>query len=525
MTTSAQKHVNPVLLWFVFMVLCPGKNLAAASEQNVIHANIANVAPSSQAKAQLHVPWRLLSERLTSIVNQRASDGSGTLTPIENRLISIPYDGEAINWNLKSGSIVSSVVVDQSQVNPEAAAISVVNGKIKIVLDELSVDQVIEKEVSGVKVRLHLNAVCGPIQMDQVATAAQAVFTLNWASGSPVTTLAKLDLSWAPGSWTFNNFTCTGPSGFDSLVRDGLAQFLREPSTLKPYVESYLSQNLQSSVDAVLAKLRTPFVAPIVAGAPTDFMTVDVGTLAPSTTGVVADLTLHTDAKVTPLPALPLPSSSVLTTLSKTEPALVGDKSVIEFLIASRLVTKPNYFRVDLQSIAAFHKLMHNRIAQLFVWQDLWHFSSHAPFYLNVTNPMKLSLTRKVGATLSSTIALSSLIQAYRDSAWWSYVVTKGTAHATVALSVKSGVLSYATTIDSLKIRSQYGAAYRKKYNKGTSSLPDGSVSKAIEGPQKDLSGTMKWPDIDLVQAGQYRASSFQWADKNTFSLGFSALN
>ncbi len=518
MKTSALKHVNPLLFSIVFMVLCPGKNLASAAEQIVISAN---AAPLSQAKAQLHVPWKLLSERLASIINRSDSGGLVTMTPIENRLISVPYDGESINWNLKSGSVTSSVVVDQSQVNPETAAISVVNGKVKIVLNELSVDQVIERDVSGVKVRLHLSAVCGPIQMDQAAAAAKAVYNLNWASGSPATTLAKLDLGWAPGSWTFNNFTCTGPSGLDALIRDGLAQFLREPSSLKPYVETYLSQNLQASIDALLAKLRTPFAA----GKATEVMAVSVGILAPATTGVLVDLTLRTDAKVAPLPALPVPSSSVLSTLSASEPALVGDKSMIEFLVAIGLAAKPNYFRIDLQAVESFHKLMHNRLEQLFVWQDLWHFSSDAGFYLNLKNPMKLALTHGAGPTLTSAIPLLSIIQAYRDSTWWSYVVTKGEATAAVELSVKSGVLSFATTIESLEIKSQYGSAYRKTYNKGPSGLPDRIVSKAIAGPQKDLSGTMKWPDIDLIQAGQYRASSFNWANKNTFTLGFSAVS
>lgn len=528
MTTSALKHVNPLLFWFVFMVLCPGKNQAIAATQNEQIVIVAKPEPSSapltQAKAQLHVPWKLLSERLTAIVNQRASNGSATMTPIENRLISVPYDGESINWNLKSGSIVSAVTVDKSQVNPEAAAISVVNGKIRIILNELSVDQVLEREVSGVKVRLHLNAVCGPIQMDQVAAAAQSVFTLNWTGGSPIATLAKLDLSWAAGSWSFNEFACTGPSGLDTLIRDGLSQFLREPASLKPYVEKYLSQNLQSSIDTVLAKLRTPFKV----GSTPEIMTVNVGILVPSITGVVSDLTIRTDAKAAPLPPLPVPSSSVLSTLSTSEPALIGDKSVLEFIVASRLSAKPPYFRIDLQTIPAFHQLMRSRFEQLFVWQDLWHYSSDAPFYLNVANPRKLSLMHGAGtnlsSNLSSTIPLSAIIQSYRDSNWWSLAVSKGTAAASVNLNVKDGVLSYATTIDSLKIKSTYGAAYRKRYSKGTSSLPDGTVSKAITGPQKDMSGSMKWPDIDLEQAGQYRATSFTWADKNTFSLSFSAL-
>jgi len=203
---------------------------------------------------------------------------------------------------------------------------------------------------------------------------------------------------------------------------------------------------------------------------------------------------------------------------------LIGDLDVIEFIVGVRLAAKDKFFRINLQSVPAFHKLMKSRIEQLFVWQDLWHYSTNSPFYLNLTNPRSLDLKRSGASSLTSTIPLTSVIQSYRDSQWWSYVVTKGTAATSVAISLSKGVLSYTTTINSLKISSAYGDEYAKRYNKKSAKLPDNIVSKAIVGPQKDLSGSMKWPNINLDQAGQYRATSFKWLNSTTFLLNFSAL-
>ncbi len=496
-------HVNSVLFLVLFMVLCPGKNEA--------------LAQSEQVKAQLHVPWNLLSERLRAIANLHSSDGSETSTPIGSRLIPVSFQGETINWNLTSGTVQAAADVDQAVIAASSANVSIKSAEIRIVLEQLTVDQVIVRDIGGVQVRVHLNAACGPITLHQPKATALGVFEINWAGGSPSASLATLDLGWAPGSWTFNDFTCTGPSGLDALVHDGIASYLRDPSDFKPYVKMYIADHLAVEIDSVLAKIRAPFAA----AAGSEAISINVGVLAPVATGVVGDLTLKTDSKSISLPPAPLPPISVLSSLSKTEPALIGDMSVIEFIVGAKLRAQPAYYRFNLQTVDAFHSLMSNRLAQIFVWADLLNYSSDAPFYLALFNPRQLSLTHSGGSALSSTIPVRSVIQSYRDSQWWSWVNTKGTSDLSVALSVNSGRLSYGTTVNSLVIKSQYGAAYTKRYNKESRNLPDDLVAKALTGARPELSGSMQFPDIDLDLAGKYRADSLSWANNSTFSLNF----
>lgn len=505
MKTSSQKTVNTLLALFVFMVLLPGQNTAHALE----------TAPRTQAKAQLHIPWNLLSERLRAAINRQASDASKSAEPIGNHLISVPYQTEQLNWNLASGSVSAQVTVDAAQVAPASATVSLSKSSIHVVLDQISLDQVIDRTVDGVTVHLHLIASCGPIVLDQTNASAASTFTLDWSSGAPVAKLSSLDLSWAPNSWSFNAFTCTGPSGVDQQVRDGLSTFLRDPAALKPYVQSYVSANLQSSIDEAISQLRTPFTA--------SNLTLQVGTLSPASTGVLADLTLSSSVKASPLPALPVPSHAVLSLLATDEPVLIGGVDVIEFLVDSKLAAQDKYFKVDLQKVDGFHKLMHSRIEQLFVWGDLWNYPEDNPFYLNVANPRAVALTRQ-GSALATDLSLSALIQSYRDKQWWTYVTSKGQAAASVALKVSNGTLAYSTTINSISLHSGYGSAYSARYHKGKSTLPDSVVSKAITGPQTALSGSMQWPDVQLGEAGSYRASSFKWVDASTFSLGFTSL-
>lgn len=508
MKSNNRHHVNSVLFLILFMVLCPGNSEA--------------LSQSEQVKAQLHIPWNLLSERLRTLANLHGSDGSVTTTPIGNRLISVPYEGESIDWNLSGGSVQALVNVDRAEVTANSANVSIKSAQIKIILDQISVDQVIERNVGGVIVRVHLTASCGPIAMVQPAASAQAAFALDWTGGSPTARLSTLDLGWAPQSWTLSDFTCTGPSGLDTLVHDGIASYLRDPADFKAYVSDYIAANLKAEIEAVLARIRTPFNV----GTGSEAVTVEVGQLAPSTTGVIADLTLKTDSKAVSLPPAALPSASVLTSLSKSQPALVGDIAVIEFLVANKLRSQPSWLRLNLQNVPAFHSLMQSRFKQFFAWADLMNYPKNAPFYLDLANPRSLKLTRgtKTSSPLASTIPIRSVIQSYRDNEWWQWVQTTGNAAVSVALTVKSGTLSYATSVDKLTIKSLYGAAYKKRFNKSSTNLPDGIVASAMQGPQSSLSGSMKWPDVDLDSAGLYRASSLTWVNRTTFSLNFSAL-
>ena len=523
MKTKIENLVNPHLLLVsflgVFMVLCPGKNQAYAQASRETREQ--TFASSSQVKSQLHIPWNLLSERLRAVANAKASDGSVQDFPIENRLILVPYEGEAINWTLRSGHVTPKVSISTATINANAARITIPASDIQIVLDQIEVDQVIEREIGGVVVRVHLQANCGPIQIRQPAALADSTFNLSWANGSPVATLGSLNLSWAPNTWTFSPFECRGPSGLDTLIRDGVAKFLSEPSSLKPYVESAISENLKSSVDSVLAKLREPLTA----GSAKEPVVMRVGSLAPVATGIIADLTVGTDAKSAPLPAAPLPSATVLNTLSTSDPSLVGDLSLIQFVVDTKLKSAPAYYRFDLQTVDSFHSLMHSRIKQLFVWKQLWKFPEDNPFPFTIFKPKALKLSRGSGSTLTSTVPVQSLIQAYRDKAWYSFVEASGSADTNVTLSVSGGAMKYSTSIQSLKLKAQYSAAYSKRFDVDQDKkLPVSIVEKAMTGARPELSGSVVFPIVDLESGGRYRASSLTWLSKSTFALRFTQL-
>ena len=524
MISNTHSPVNTLLRLAATLALCTGlsyPHILRAETDSISQTSTQLESKSSSsstsnsiAKAQLHVPWKLLSERLKQVVNEQAP---GTAQTIEAQTLT----AEGINWQLNSGSALATLFVDTSNVDATGVQVGVGRAKLQITLNQIAVDQVIERLVGGVRVRVHLNAVCGPIQIQQETAKANAAFSLDWTSGSPVATLAKLDLGWEPNSWTFNEFECTGPSGLDTELREGIGNYLRDPAVFKPYLETYISENLKTQVDAALVQLRSPLKA----GTGSESVALIVGDLTSVSTGIIADITLTRASKRAPeaSPAKTVPSEKSLASLSTSSPSLIGDIDLIEFLIQQKLRSQGDYYRINLQDIAGFHKLMHSRISQLFVWADLLKYPENNPFYLNLANPKSLSLKKGSGSTLTSSVPIYALSQSYREKKWWSWVITKGTAKTSVALSLSRGRLKYETEIESANLKSAYGAAYAKEFDKDSGNkIPDKIFSEAIAGPQSALSGSYEFPLVDLGAVGEYRAESLSWLDSKNFRLTFS---
>lgn len=518
MISNGNKTVNTLLRFSAVMAFCTGFTYSSLlrAETDSISEKLLTSSTISHSKAQLHVPWNLLSERLKTLVNQETT---GVAQPIEGQTLV----AEGINWQLSSGSAKASLALDTAAISESNVALSIRKAVLQIDLDQITVDQMVERVIGGVRVRVRLNAVCGPIQIQQANATANAALSLDWTTGSPVAALNFLDLGWEPNSWTFNEFDCTGPSGLDTELREGIGNYLRDPATFKPYVERYISENLKTQVDSVLVQLRNP----IKAGTGSDAVDLLVGALAPVSTGVIADITLTRAGKTLPEPAptKSLPNEKSLSRLSLTAPSLIADLDFIEFVVQQKLRSQSDYYRVDLQSIDGFRKLMKNRIAQLFKWAELMNYPSDNPFFLNFAIPKSLSLKRGEGSSLTSSVPVYAVSQSYRDKKWWTWIETKGSAKTSVALSLSKGRLTYSTTIQSASIKSTYAKAYAKKFDKDSGNqIPDDIIAEAIAGPQSALSGRFELPDVNLGAVGDYRASKLQWLDSRSFSLAFDRL-
>ncbi|MES2856171.1 MAG: hypothetical protein V4692_09920 [Bdellovibrionota bacterium] len=498
METSAHMKFKSVLLASLFMVLCLGE--------------IANANENTTTNVQLHVPWNLLSERLRSI-------GQSNTSTIEKVLESEQLQVEGLDWNLTQIRFLSKLSIDNALVNETGASVQLSKTELSINVNQISVDQVIEREVGGINVRIHVKASCGPLAIKQSGASARGNFTFDWTHTDPEVGVADLDLQWLPGSWTFEPFKCEGPEGVDKLLHTEISKRLNDPDVFKPYLVSFLSSYLKSQTIGVLKKIRSPLL--VKAGK--NNLEVSVGALRPLESGVLAGISIGSNNSLSPIDQNSQPSAQIMASLPPDRPALIGDMKTLEYMISHELSNQPDSLSVDLQTVSAFKKLMKSRFLQFFVWRDLWNFPKTNPFFLRIQNPDSLAL-KKTATGVSTTLNLNAVLQAYRDSKWWSYVTALLPATASIEFSLKNGTLSYATTIDSLSGSIVYGTDYRKAF-KTSGNPPASTVRKAMLGKQAGLSGSMTWPTIDLGVAGKFVAAELKWIDSKNFFISLDKSN
>jgi hypothetical protein len=499
MKTFVNIKLKSVLLLALFMVLCLGKTVSAAE--------------NSSTKVQLHVPWNLLSERLRTI-------GESNNSVVKKDLESAQLVVEGFNLDLSKIAFAAKLSVNRTLINETGASIGVSNSLLDINVERLSIDQVIQKEINGIVVRVHLKANCGPIVLHQNGANAAADLRFDWSGDDPSAEIASLDLNWAPGSWTLEDFSCTGPNGLDSVLHDEIVKRFNDAKAFKPYLVSFLSAFMKAQTVGVMQKLRSPLT--VKAGS--SMLRLLVGKLVPTSSGVVANISVSKASDAVPAVDATLPTDSTLSHLPKDRPAIVGDLSALQFMMHTELSNRPDYLTVDLQQVSAFAKLMKSRFLQFFVWRDLWKYPKTNPFYLRIKTPSSLTLEKSSDGSLKTSLSLYSVIQSYRDSKWWSYVIASANADASVALSVANGVMTYSTTLEPMNLKMDYGPEYKTEY-KPSGSPPGSLIKKALQGQQPALSGSMKWPSIDFGVAGKFEAASFVWIDENAFYLTLEKKN
>ncbi|HVK61243.1 MAG TPA: hypothetical protein VM432_06815 [Bdellovibrionales bacterium] len=486
MKTSPRIKLKSVLIWTLFMVLCLGQTVSARE--------------NSATSLQMHIPWNLLSERLRTIAE---SNNSSIQKTIESEQLEVA----GLHLHLSRILFVAKPSIDQAIVNETGASINLSSSTLAVGIEKVSVDQIIEREINGAVIRVHLKASCGPIQLHQSKIGLSSIVAFDWTAETPKTSISKLDLDWSTGSWTLAPFSCEGPSGIDTILQDEIRKQFDKPEVFKPYFTAFLSSYLKNQAASLFNRLKTPLTLQL--GKST--IEVSIGRLNPQPTGITLSLELDSQSSA--------PGSDVLlnaSTLPNDKPVLIGDISVLEFFIQKELEQQPTYFSLELHKIDAFASLMKSRFLQFFVWQDLWNYPKNYPFYLRLFNPLKLKLSKSGANRFSTSLPLNAVLQSYRDGQWWNYVTAQGSTQASVAFDLKNGALEYSTSFDKTEASIDYGAEYRSRFKK--SGKPPGStVLKALNGNQMALSGKVVWPEIDLGYGGKYRVEAMTWIDGRVF--------
>lgn len=470
-------------------------------------------APAArESAATLHLPWPLFESELQAVVTQENA-------PWRSALPDTTVEVGGLNWSLSGVRVDAQVAAERPLFDGSRLFVRASKLSMRLGVDRLSISQVVEREIGGVIVRVHINASCGPIRLVQEQAQTEAGFALDWSTGEPVARLGTFGLAWTPGTWSVSEFSCEGPQGFGDMLRDEIIKRTKEPAELKPLISDWIAREVQSRLQTALGHVKQPLTIATGEGR----VPMKVGRMQPASTGLLIDVVFGDAPEGAAPVTAPVPADESLAKLPKDAPIFLGKMDVLEHLIGAEMGARDPVTTVDLRTFSSFKTLLGSRFLQFFLWQDLFNYSSSSPFYLRLKTPTELAFSLGRDGTLTTNVPLQAVVQSYRDDQWWDYVAIRGQAKASVKVSLDNGRMTASTSLSDPRVDIGYADAYVKRYRPG-GWLPTSSISSAIEGPQSMLSGSWPWPDVDLGVAGKYRAQRLQWLDTKTFAITWGKL-
>lgn len=472
-------------------------------------AIFSQTALAAQSKAQLYMPWPMLNTKLNTVL-------SGSNSSFSTKVPSSTLDAGGFLWSITNITYEAATNAPTSHTNGSVIAFEANNSSLKVTIQKIAVDQIIEKEINGAIVRIHLVADCGPLTFTQPKASVSSLFDISWSSGSPVASLKNSALSWVQNSWVINDFACNGPNGLSDILKTNISDRLRNADDFKPYLTEFLTSEVHGLITNTLNKVREPLTVT----AASSRQTFKVGVLYNLPQGVVADLTVSDSSHDDVLPPAALPSPEILNALPSTTPSFLAGKELLEQIIRSEFNAQAASVKTDLQSVPSFHALMQDRIKQLFGWADLRKYPKNSPFPLTMFKPKFEGLAVTSANKLKTTFDLNGVAQSYRENQWWNWLVIKGKTSAEVSVTVANGRVTYNTTVTPLNTTIKYGPEYTKTFKKD-SDPPQDKILAAVTGAQPKLSGTYKFPVIELAQTGAYKLSSIKWIGSKSFILNW----
>lgn len=473
---------------------------------------LSQTAQSAQSKAQLYMPWPMLNTQINKQMNKVLSGGSTFSTNVPTATL----DAGGLIWAVTNITYEAATVAPKSSTNGSVIAFEADNSVLKVTIEKIAVDQIIERVINGATVRIHLVADCGPLTFAQPKASVASLFDISWTTGSPEALLKTSDLQWAQNSWAIPEFNCNGPGGLAEILKEEISARLKNADDFKPYLSEFLNREVHSLIKSTLDKVREPLTVTTSSSK----QTFKVGMLYHLPQGVVADLTVSDSSKAEALPPSAVPSAEVLNSLPTTTPSFLAKKDLLEQIIRAELRAQADAVKKDLQTVPSFHELMQSRMKQYFGWKDLTNYPKNNPFPLTLFKPKFEGLTLTSANKLKTTFDLNGVVQSYRKNRWWDWLVITGKTSAEVGVKVSNGRVTYNTTLTPVNTSIKYGPEYTKEFDKD-SSPPQDKIIGAVTGQQPKLSGSYKFPLIELAQTGTYKLSSIKWLNSKSFILNW----
>ena len=342
-------------------------------------------AESARYESALLIPWASLTDAVVKAVG----GDSGLLMDLHVPEVQVSAQDIPVD--------LSDI---QIQVNGRIASAPSQNGEVHWSGDPLGVhirvgafevSQVVQRWVSGVQVRVHLQALCHPFELIQNSAAMNV--GLSWQSeGTALSAqVAQMELSWPQESWQVGEIVCEGPKGFADVIQAELSRQLSDPTQWISLIKSELQSQLNQKIAETLEGFKEPRT--VYSDEQTRVALHFSGVEALSEKGLVlkgfvdpqktlaaggSDGADTGDGMVSTQDFIPLDVNAALAKVTTDTPLLLIPGK--ELARVTRELASERELDFNLTQISSFKSFLKNWFLQFFFWPDLLNYSSSSQF-------------------------------------------------------------------------------------------------------------------------------------------------
>ena len=447
-------------------------------------------------EAALFTPWPVFENSLKSWATTRRSYSQVTNSMTLNFG---QYQFQLSKFTFQFDSLFST----RSSATNEIS-LSSQNLQIRLHVDRLSIDQILEQVVNGVVLKVHIVADCGAVDLSQSQATTGGVLQYQFGANSVSTQLKQFALQWPTQSWTVSNIQCTGPSGFNQTLQTELNSELRTANQVLPMVQAALANQIQTQASTLVSSLSTP--AFLATSSQTLPVRVEFANFESRPEGLLSHLRFIWGANggnLRPFNPAQWPQ------IAGNQPVLLMPQDGISDFIQANVEAQPTYTKVDLQQYDFFKKLRASSFLDFFVWPDLATYCDNSPFSLLVEHPHALKIQWNGDASASLSATGVAWVQSVKDKQQWYYLKIWGPVSGTVTPKLNDGNFSATLSLDNhnyqIAMVEDYVRAYDPNRYMATSVFND-----FLATSNKNFSLNFQIPNLQLGPLGQATAKNLK---------------
>ncbi len=336
----------------------------------------------------------------------------------------------------------------------------------KLVIAEISVDQVIDQTVGGITGHFRIQGQCKNVVLNMLPGKGSFAISLTPAvAGSQAAAQVQdVALSWQPDAWQPQDISCTGVQGFADIVKQEVQKISADSNSfvtprkdlIVSYVKQYLgSYSLDFSKQRELVSSRADIKMNMIVDSFDDSK--------PEQIKAKGRVTMEfTRSSQTGTKKLVL--SSGATNISNTSQAVIRLPSTFVKEVMAQAYSANSWMHsIYSNSLPGFSTIMSSRFNQFFVWPELMNYSPSAKFLFDIYSNKDPKISGQ-GLQYQVNMNLLSKMQAPQSGKYVPFMNFVIPFSSKVNLAVADSKLNVSFLNTNLTLQYQWDASYVNRY-------------------------------------------------------------